>query len=74
MSNITFLAISSSISDGTVEVQADGAAPTPLTGPMILYGDAVGLFAGDLTTLKAQNKHATDEAELSVLIGFKLGA
>lgn len=71
---IVFLAISSSISDGSVEVQADGEEATPLTGPLILYGSAVKLFANDLTTLKTQNKHATKEATLSVLIGLKLSA
>ena len=71
---IAFLAISSSILDGKVEVQADGTTPTSLTGPLILYGSAVKLFANNLTTLKAQNKHASDEAQLSVLIGRKLSA
>jgi hypothetical protein len=69
---IAFLAIASSISDGSVEVQADGADPTPLTGPLILYGAGVKLFAGSLDTLKAQNKHTTGSAQLSMLIGRKL--
>jgi len=71
---IAFLAVSASLTDGSVEIQADGANPTPLTGPLLLYGAAVRLFAGDLSTLKVQNKHATDAAELSVLIGSKLSA
>lgn len=70
--SIVFLAVESSVSDGTVEVQADGATATKLTGPLVLVGNAVGLFANDLTTLKAQNKHTTEEAVLSVLIGLKL--
>lgn len=69
---IAFLAVAASLSDGSVEIQADGASPTALTGPLILYGDAVKLFAGDLTTLKVQNKHATEAADLSVLIGSQL--
>ena len=71
---IAFLAIAASLEDGSVEVQADGANPTVLTGPLILYGEAVKLFAGDLTTLKVQNKHPTEAAELSVLIGRMLSA
>ena len=71
---IVFLAISSSINDGSVEVQATGADATALTGPMILYGGAVKLFATDLSTLKVQNKHAAEKATLSVLIGHKLSA
>ncbi len=71
---IAALVIASSLEDGTVEVQADGAAVTPLTGPLILNGAAVKLFAGDLTTLKAQNKHATESAELTVLIASQLEA
>jgi hypothetical protein len=71
---IAFLAVSASIADGSIEIRADGADPTPLTGPLLLYGAAVRLFAGDLSTLKVQNKHATDPAKLSVLIGSKLSA
>lgn len=71
---IAFLGIVPSLIDGSVEVQADGAAMTKLTGPLMLFGDAVKLFAGDLTTLKVQNRHGTKAATLSVLIGLKLGA
>ena len=71
---IAFLGIVPSLTDGSVEVQGDGAAATKLTGPLMLFGAAVKLFTGDLTTLKAQNTHATKTATLSVLIGLKLGA
>jgi hypothetical protein len=71
---ITFLGIVPSLTDGSVEVQADSAAPTVMTGPMMLFGAAVKLFASDLTTLKAQNKHANKAATLNVLIGLELGA
>lgn len=69
---IVFFAVSASRNDGSVTVQGDGAAPTPLTGPLILFGEAVGLFAGDLTALKAQNTHATEAATLTILIGRAL--
>jgi hypothetical protein len=71
---IAFLGIVPSLTDGSVEVQADGGSATKLTGPLMLFGAAVKLFAGDLTTLKAQNRHATKAATLSVLLGLKLGA
>lgn len=71
---IAFLGLVPSLTDGSVEVQADGAAATKLSGPLMLFGAAVKLFAGDLTTLKAQNRHATKAATLAVLIGLKLGA
>ncbi|MDP3415497.1 hypothetical protein [Falsiroseomonas sp.] len=71
---IAFLGLVPSLTDGSVEVQADGAAATKLSGPLMLFGGAVKLFAGDLSTLKAQNRHTTKAATLSVLIGLKLGA
>ena len=70
--DVAFLAIRSSLLDGSVEVQA-GGAPTTLTGPLVLFGDAVGLFTGDLTTLQATNTHADQGAELSVLVGIDVG-
>ena len=74
VSKLNFLAISCTVLDGAVEVQADGAAVTKLTGPLILFGDGIKLFAGSLATLKVQNKHATEAATLSVLIGRNLDA
>jgi hypothetical protein len=71
---IAFLGLVPSLTDGSVEVQADGASATKLTGPLMLFGEAVKLFADDLTTLRAQNRHATRPATLSVLLGLKLGA
>lgn len=69
---IAFLAIGSSLADGSVEVKADGADAVAMTGPLILFGKAVKLFAGDLATLSVQNKHATKEAKLTLLIARKL--
>ena len=69
---VAFFAVDASISDGTVEIQADGATATKLRGPLVLIGDAVGLFASDLSTLKVQNKHATEPATLTVMIGRNL--
>ena len=74
VSRITLLAIVPSLTDGSIEIQADGSSATALTGPMVLFGAAVGLFAGDLTTLRVQNKHVDKKATLSVLMGLKLSA
>ncbi|MEM9578056.1 MAG: hypothetical protein AAF999_13710 [Pseudomonadota bacterium] len=68
-SGVAVLAIFSDIMDGSVTVEATLGAPTALTGPLVLYGDAVTLFASDLTTLNVQNNHATDEATVDILIG-----
>ena len=67
---VSFLAISSSLLDGNVTVKATGAAATKLTGPILLFGEAVALFASDLTTLTVQNTSADKAAKLSVLIGL----
>lgn len=68
--NVGFLAISSDLLDGSVTVKADGAEATALTGPVLLFGTAVKLFAGDLTTLTVHNTSAADAAKVTVLIGL----
>jgi hypothetical protein len=67
---VNFLAISSDLLDGKVLVKADGATATPLTGPLLLPGAAVKLFAEDLTTLTVHNTSLNNSAKLSVLIGL----
>lgn len=69
VSKIAMLAISSDLLDGTVTVKATGSA-IPLTGPILLFGEAVALFADDLTTLTIQNTSVDKAAKLSVLIGL----
>ncbi|UVO55706.1 hypothetical protein [Sphingomonas sp. SUN039] len=73
VAKVRFLSISSSDSGGKVEVKGSGAA-IALTGPLVLYGAAVPLFATDLSTIKVQNKHATNPATLTILAGLTLGA
>ncbi|MEM8796311.1 MAG: hypothetical protein AAGE61_12150 [Pseudomonadota bacterium] len=70
VSKVTFLAISSTLLDGKVTVKADGANAIALTGPILLFGAGVQLFASDLTTLTVHNTSATDPAALSVLVGL----
>lgn len=66
---VLFLAISSSLQDGSVEI-AVAADAIPMTGPLILFGKAVALFASDLTTLNVQNKSVDSAASLKILIGI----
>lgn len=69
---VLFLAISSSLIDGKVEVEPVGGTAMAVTGPLILYGAAVKLFAADLSTIKVQNKAVATAATLTILIGLKL--
>jgi hypothetical protein len=66
---ITFLAISSDLLDGKVKVKATGS-DIELSGPILLFGKAVALFASDLTTLTVHNTSVDKAAKLSVLIGL----
>ncbi|CAN5379525.1 hypothetical protein BH10PSE14_BH10PSE14_42350 [soil metagenome] len=70
---LAFLVLASSLYDGSVEVKADTATRTKLTGPLILYGPAVKLFAGDLDKISLKNSSATDVADIQILMGLKLG-
>lgn len=67
---VRFLAISTDLYDSKVKVKADGAVATTLTGPILLFGAGVRLFASDLTTLTVHNTSAVDAATLTVLIGL----
>ncbi|APZ97705.1 hypothetical protein BWQ93_03795 [Sphingopyxis sp. QXT-31] len=69
---LAFFILTSSINDGSVGVKADTATRTKITGPLILYGEAIKLFAGDLQTLTLKNASATDAADITILMGFKL--
>ena len=73
-SGVAVLAIFSDIMDGSVTVEATLGSATALTGPLVLFGAAVTMFASDLTTLNVQNNHATDEATVEILIGRTVGA
>lgn len=72
MDRVAFLALSSSLTNGKVTVQADGPAAIALSGPILLFGTATKLFAGDLSTLKVHNTSATEAATVKVLIGLTL--
>jgi hypothetical protein len=69
---LEFFILTSSLNDGSVDVKADTATRTAITGPLILYGAAIKLFAGDLQTLTLKNASATDAADITILMGFKL--
>lgn len=67
------LLISSTVYDGKLEVKADGPKAVKLTGPLALFGSAIGLFATSLETLTLQNKSDQD-ATVEILIGRRLTA
>jgi hypothetical protein len=69
---VDFLVLTSTLTGGEVEIKADGAAVTKLTGPLVLFGDAIKLFAGNLGKLSVQNKSADKKAELAILLGLSL--
>lgn len=69
---LAFFVLTSSLTDGSVEVKADTATRTKLTGPIILFGAAIKLFAGDLSTLSLKNLSATDAADIRILVGSTL--
>ncbi|MBL8651917.1 MAG: hypothetical protein JNL35_16130 [Sphingopyxis sp.] len=69
---LAFFIMTSSLNDGSVDVKTDGAARTKLSGPLILYGEAIKLFAGDLQTISLKNSSATTAADITILMGFKL--
>lgn len=66
-------AIGATLAVASVSLDPAIGAPTALTGPLVLFGDAGGLFAGDLTTVQATNTLADPVAELSVLVGIDVG-
>lgn len=70
--NVAFFALASDLLDGSVTVQADTATVTAVTGPMLLFGAAVKLLAGDLSTVKVKNNHADKLAKVNILVGLKV--
>ncbi|HEV7322648.1 MAG TPA: hypothetical protein VGO04_28945 [Ensifer sp.] len=68
--NVAFLTISSDLLDGSVTVKADRPNASALSGPILLFGEAVKLFADDLTTLTVHNTSAGKPAKVTVLIGL----
>ncbi|MES9901720.1 MAG: hypothetical protein ABW168_03440 [Sedimenticola sp.] len=74
VSKVELLIISSTINDGSIEIKADGASAIALSGPLVLFGPSVKLFAGDLDKLTVQNKSQDNDASavLEILISRKL--
>lgn len=67
---VAFLAVSSDLVDGKVTVKPGSGVETALTGPLLLFGAAVKLFATDLSTLTVHNTSTVAAAKLKVLIGL----
>ncbi|MGB3847729.1 MAG: hypothetical protein WA940_17805 [Sphingopyxis sp.] len=70
---LAFFVLTSSLTDGSVEVKTDTATRTRLTGPIILFGAAIKLFAGSLETITLKNLSTTTPADIRILVGSKLG-
>jgi hypothetical protein len=45
-----------------------------MTGPLVLYGDAVKLFGASLATVTVTNDDQSQAADVHVLLGRKLTA
>ena len=67
---IAFLAATSTLNDGKVTIKADGDT-VAMTGPLVLHGNALALFAGDLSSLTVRNQ-GSEAADLSILIGYNV--
>lgn len=73
LANLMLLAVRASRYDGTLSVKgpAGDDPEIALTGPLVLYGAAVGLLGGSLATLTVSNGGA-DAADVDLLIGRAL--
>lgn len=71
--NIDMLTITSTIYDGKVSVAGgdDTMGAVGLSGPLILFGDMIKKFNGNLDVLKINNSSSA-EASLKIIIGRKL--
>lgn len=74
LENIVLLVVKSSDYSGEVSV-AGSAADAPevaLTGPLVLYGAAVGLLGDSLATLTVKNGNDDAAVEIELLVGRSL--
>lgn len=74
VTKVVFLAVKSSVYGGKVKVKATGAGATEitLTGPVFLYGAGVALLGPSLDTFTITNSHATEAADVDILIATTL--
>lgn len=74
ITKVVFLAINSSFYGGEVSVKVSGSGATEITlaGPVFLYGEGVPLLGPSLDTLTVTNNHATDVADIEILIATTL--
>ena len=68
---IDVFCIVSSTYDGSIEITTDGNT-FKLSGPLLLYGQLVGHFSSDLSSLTIENKSTTETANLKILISRDL--
>jgi hypothetical protein len=70
---VALLAITSSSREVTVKVGSGAGAKTvTLTGPLVLHGDAVKLFADDLGKITVSAPTNDASADVSILVGINL--
>jgi hypothetical protein len=69
---LAFLVVASSLYDGSVDVKADTVTRTKLTGPLILHGAAVKLFAANLDKVSLKNSSVAEAADIQILMGLEL--
>lgn len=69
---LALLVLTSSLNDGSVEIETDTGTRTKLTGPIILFGAAIKLFAGSLDKISLKNLSTSDAADIRILMGSKL--
>jgi hypothetical protein len=74
VSKLAFLAVKSSLYGDKVKVKAAGAGAKEivLTGPLVMFGGAIGLLGASLATLTVTNDDAAARADIEILIGSKL--
>jgi len=74
VTKLSFLAVKSSLYGEKVKVKAAGnnAPEIALSGPLVMFGDAIGLLGTSLATLTVTNDDAATAAEVDILIGSTL--
>ena len=74
LSKLSFIGLKSSLYQEKVKVKASGAGAKEiiLSGPVILFGNAINLLGESLATLTVTNTDAANAADIEILIGSKL--
>lgn len=73
---VVFLAVKASSYAGTVKLKAAGndASEVVMTGPLVLFGEAIKLFGASLATMTVTNQDNAQAVSVHVLLGHRLTA